>query len=427
MPAIMLTDALLRSAEPGEKLTELWDTRVSGLCLRISPGGVRTWTFRYRPKDSMSFKRLSLGRYPEVSLSLARQRAQEKRVEVAGGADPQGARKAKREAERGALSFDALADAYIERYAKMQKKSWGNDSLYLRVHVRPVWGSRPAARIGRADAAELLDTIAKAAPTSANRTQSILSRVFNWAIESGLLEVNPVGRMPKRARETAKDRILTSEEFRVLWQTIGDGPANESVTAALRFLLLTGLRPGEVAGVAIAELADVENGARARLDIPADRMKAGRAHIVPLAPMALAVVRAQLEQVVDGQEHLFPSAFADRGPIARHSLSQGLRRIIAGLPASRATERLKSDPPTPHDFRRTLATGLAALGIPREDRLAVLAHAQGDVHAIHYDKYDRLAEKRRALEAWEGHVAAIITPTLAKTADNVVKLGGARR
>ena len=209
MPAIMLTDALLRAAAPGSKLTELWDVKVAGLCLRISPGGVQTWTFRYRPKDSLSFKRLSLGRYPEVGLSLARQRAREKRVEVAGGADPQGDRRAKREAEGRALPFGALADMYLERYAKAHKRSWANDALYLRAHVRPAWGERPANRITRADGAALLDTIAKTAPTSANRTQSILSRCFNWAIESGLLEANPLARMPKRAKETAKDRTLS--------------------------------------------------------------------------------------------------------------------------------------------------------------------------------------------------------------------------
>jgi len=153
MPSVLLTDALLRSIKPGEKLIEYWDTRVSGLCLRISPGGVRTWTFRYRPKDSTSFKRLSLGRYPEVGLSLARQRAQEKRVEVAGGADPQGERKAKRAAS--ALTFDSLADDYLERYAKPRKRSWANDALYLRAHVRPTWGPRPATRISRADAESL--------------------------------------------------------------------------------------------------------------------------------------------------------------------------------------------------------------------------------------------------------------------------------
>jgi integrase len=412
----MLTDALLkgRDAAPGEKLKELWDARVPGLCLRVSPGGVKTWTFRYRPKDSAAFKRMSLGRYPDVGLALARTRALEQRVAVSGGADPQGERRAKREAPT--LTFDALADDYLHRYAKPHKKSWANDALYLRAHVRATWGSKPANKISRADAAALLDTIAKTAPTSANRTQSILSRLFNWAIESGLIEVNPLARMPKRAAEAAaKDRILAPDEIRVLWHALGDGG---SVAAALQFLLLSGLRPGEVAGAAIAELVDVDNPARARLEIPAARMKGGKSHVVPLAPMALEIMR---RQVGWGDSHLFASGFADRGPIARHTLSQALRRIIVGLPEGKA---IQAPYPTPHDFRRTVATGLAALGVPREDRLAVLAHAQDDVHGIHYDKYDRLTEKRQALERWEAHVADIVGPR--ESSSNVVKMGARR-
>src|ERR1019366_6015427 len=101
MPSAVLNDAMLRAIAASEKLVEFWDQRVPGLCLRVLPSGVRTWTFRYRPKDSPSLKRLGLGRYPEVGLALARERAEKKRVEVPGGADPQGERKAKREAERG--------------------------------------------------------------------------------------------------------------------------------------------------------------------------------------------------------------------------------------------------------------------------------------------------------------------------------------
>lgn len=89
-----------------------------------------------------------------------------------------------------------------------------------------------------------------------------------------------------------------------------------------------------------------------------------------------------------------------------------------------AVASLKANPPTPHDFRRTVATGLAALGVLREDRLAVLAHSPGDVHATHYDRYERLKEKRRALEHWEAHVAEIIAPLPAP--ENVVKIGGRR-
>jgi YD repeat-containing protein len=115
--------------------------------------------------------------------------------------------------------------------------------------------------------------------------------------------------------------------------------------------------------------------------------------------------------------------------VARHSLSQGLGRVIATIRPgedreAEAVGTLKANPPTPHDFRRTVATGLAALGVLREDRLAVLAHAQGDVHGIHYDKYGRLKEKRRALELWEQHVSEIIAP--APAIENVVKIRGRR-
>jgi integrase len=427
MPSIQLTDAFLRTLGPSEKLTEYWDKRVRGLCLRISPAGARTWTFRYRPKGSSSFKRLGLGSYPEIGLALARERAEQKRVEVSGGADPQGERQAKREAEAKALTFGDLADGYLERYAKVHKASWKNDELLLAAHVRPAWSGRNVGKITRGDAAALLDTIAQRAPASANRTQSILSKLFNWAIESGHLEGNPIAGMKKRAKEGAKDRVLSPDEIRLLWRAIGEGRVYETVAAALRFLLLTGQRPGEVAGAEIAEAKDLNNGARARLEIPAARMKARRHHVVPLAPMALAIVRERLEHACQGQRHIFPSHFAGKGAVARHSLSQGLGRVIAAMrPADEgeveAVASLRAIPPTPHDFRRTVATGLAALGVAREDRLALLAHAQADVHGVHYDKYERLKEKRRALELWEGHLSEIIEP--APAAENVVKIGG---
>ena len=304
MPAILLSDAMLRALSPGEKLIEFWDKRVPGLCLRISPGGARTWTFRYRPEDLRSFKRLGLGRYPEVGLALARARGEEKRVEVAGGADPQGERKATREVERRALTFNALADAFLEPYACVHKASWRNDELYLKVHVRPVWGEKKAKTIGRADAAALLDAIARTAPTSANRVQSVLSKLFNWSIGSAFWKSIPVAQMRKRAKEVPKDRTLSSDEICVLWRAIEEGPISESVADALKMVLLTGLRPGEIAGTALAELVDIEIDGHARLEISAARMKSRRPHITPLAPLALSIVRNWLSIAALGQEQL---------------------------------------------------------------------------------------------------------------------------
>ena len=349
---------MLRNLAPSEQLVEYRDARVPGLCLRVQPSGVRSWSLRYRPKSAVSRPRVPLGHYPKVGLALARSRAEALRVEVAGGGDPQGARTARREEDRKALAFNDLADQYIKRYAKVHKKSWQNDELYLRAHVRPVWGVRKAKTITRADAAVLLDEIARSSPVSANRVHATLSKLFNWAIESGLLAGNPVAQMKKRAREVAKDRVLSPDEIRILWQAL-NGQGN--VAAALRFLMLTGLRPGEAAVAAIEELHQIDDDALARLEIPGSRMKGGRPHILPLEAMALAIIRRQLDQAISGQDYIFPSAFALRGPVARHSLSQGLRRIIAGLRPSGvgkdAVARLKLNPPTPHDFRRTSRVG----------------------------------------------------------------------
>ena len=157
--------------------------------------------------------------------------------------------------------------------------------------------------------------------------------------------------MKKRAKEVPKERVLTASEIRVLWHAIGDRPLYDSVASALRFVLLTGLRPGEAAGAALAELKDVGNGARACLDTSAQRMKTRRSHVAPLTPMALQIVKGQLSRAVEGQAHLFPSTFAARSAIARHSLWQALKRLIHELkaegPDAEVVESLKANPPTP--------------------------------------------------------------------------------
>ena len=182
----------------------------------------------------------------------------------------------------------------------------------------------------------------------------------------------------------------------------------DDVALALQVLLVTGQRPGEVAGAQRRELFDLDDPAKARWEIPAERMKARRAHIVPLAPMARELFQAALAGRPNGAG-VFGSRFSNRDTLARHSLSRALQRVIARLDRQdNAAASLANKPPTPHDLRRTVATGLSKLGVPREDRMAVLAHVAGDVHGEVYDKYERLKEKRAALAAWERHVAAVI-------------------
>ena len=411
MPSVLLTSAFTRSVSPPPSgVVEYWDTKIAGLCLRVFSTRNASWSFRYRPRNGGARHRITLGSLSDLSLADARDRATRLRIEVADGGDPQKERQVKRTAARNILSFNLLADRYVELYAKRQKASWRNDVLYLK-RPRAAWGEMPVEEITRRLIVMLLDEVATTAPVSANRTHTVLSKLFSWAVESELAPANPIAGLRKRAAEVPKERTLSDTEVCALWNAL-DG-LTVDIADALRLILLTGQRPGEVAGIQRGEVVAIESSSEARWELAAERTKARRAHVVPLAPKAGAIIRAAVaRRAMDGDGRaVLSSRFAGRNGIARHSLSQGLRRVIQRLDPALDPESVRSlqeSPPTPHDLRRTLATGLARLGIPREDRLAVLGHIAGDVHGKHYDKYARLHEKRIALETWEQHVAQVL-------------------
>src|SRR5262249_40055439 len=149
------------------------------------------------------------------------------------------------------------------------------------------WGERDATSITRRDAIELLDDIKQTAPISANRTQTVLVTLFNWAVEDQLLDTNPLSGLKKRALEKPKERVLSDDETRVLWRALdAANGTGKDIAAALQVILLTGQRPGEVAGAVQSELAKADDPQNVRWEIPAARMKGRRPHVVPLAPMA---------------------------------------------------------------------------------------------------------------------------------------------
>jgi integrase len=414
MPIVNLTTAFvdgLRRKPPASGRLEVWDEKTPGLCLRISATGAGAWSFRYRPRAGTGYQRITLGTLKNLGLADARERAARYRVDVHDGADPQRERTTKRAAAANILTFERLAERYLAEYAKPRKASWRNDEIYLK-RPRERWGDRDARAISRQDAIALLDDIKRTAPVSANRTQSILVTLFNWAVEDELVEANPLARLKKRAVEQAKDRTLSDPELRCLWQAVENSGLSAGTVAAFQVLALLGQRPGEVVGMRRSELVSLEKPGVARWEIPAERTKARRAHVVPLPERARQIIAREAAQSDRIGDFVFASKWAHKDRLARHSLSQALRRVIAGLIAddsnAATVNQLRAKPATPHDLRRTCATKLAEIGIPREDRLAVLAHVQGDVHGAHYDRYERLKEKRLALDAWGRHVATVL-------------------
>jgi integrase len=163
--------------------------------------------------------------------------------------------------------------------------------------------------------------------------------------------------------------------------------------------------------MAADELHQLDDAAAALWSIPAHRMKARRDHLVPLPPLAREIVVIRSWRARPDDRTVFTPRSGARPP--RASLARILADLIEGLDGAGGADadviaRLKADRPTAHDLRRTVATNLSKLGIPREDRLSVLGHSPSDVHGQVYDHFDRLPQKRAALERWQDHVRRVI-------------------
>lgn len=406
-----LTDAFLRRVRaPASGRVEISDLRCPGLVFRETAAGARSWSLRFRDPQSRKTTRATIGAYPTVPLAAARKEAEALRRRVAGGENPVTAKRRNRDTAES-VTFGALAARYMDEHAKRHKRSSTADERNLNLHVLPKWRKRRYSEIERADVIELVEGLVKAGkPTLANRVQALVSSVFSFAIDAGLTKAHPAARLRRRGVETKGTRVLTDAELRLFWPGIMRPPVSRRVGLALRVVLLTCVRPGEAAGISRTELEHLDNAELARWIIPPERSKNGRAHLVPLSKAARETIASALAMIGDDDQFLFPSPAKRGRPVTAHALAVAMGRFASKLDAkgADAEKSWAGDPPTPHDLRRTGGTRLAELGIPKEDRDAILNHTPQDVGKKHYDLYDREREKRRALDLWATTMSAIL-------------------
>lgn len=430
MPTAHLDDKFARSIErPPKGFIEYFDDKIPGFLAKVYADRI-VGNLRYQPIGSTSRKRFWLGEHPLITMAAMRLEAEKARGAVLSGADPAGDREAIREVRKEAeaaapeLTFKELLELY-EKAAPALKDSWEQDIGHIRRNGLDRWGQRAATAITPTDTARLMVEKSAVAKVSANRMRAAFTRMYKWAIEQGLLQSNPwegTKKVKERSKAEENDkRALSDHELVVLLKAIEKARLAPGIKAALKVLAYTGQRPDEIGGLAISELRHVDDDALAHAEIPASRMKARRRHVWPISRPVAAIIREQLELRASeplpvGEEpsgFIFASRFKERKRIARHSLSQALRRIIDSLkiegPDAEAIRSLKNDPPTPHAFRRTWATGCARLRVPKEYRKAVMAHVDDDVMSQHYDSHDYFEEKKLALDKWAKHVEALLS------------------
>lgn len=407
-----LSDLQLKKLAPKKTKFEVSDGK--GLSIQVLPAGTKSWIFRYMIDGKA--RRMTLGRYSSMTLAEARTLHGEAMQEVERGIDP-GTKKQEAKAARKAAP--TVADLLEEFWdMELQNKPSGKERNRLMVKdVLPAWGERKVATITRRDAVLLVDTVWERAAITANRLQSVLVRMFNFAAERGILEYSPLAGMKKKP-EKARQRVLDNKEIKLLWTALDLENMTMDIyrvsKLALKMILLTGQRPGEVCGMTWAEI--VGN----TWTIPAGRMKGRIAHSVPLSNMALEII--EQARIYSGDSpFVFASTHSDDGPMTSHALSKAILRHWLEIGFKEQF--------TPHDLRRTLRTRLAEIGIDDVVAERVMGHKLQGMLAV-YNRHSYDTEKRQALDKWARKLREIVGIEEPETG-NIIEMkqfisGGAR-
>jgi integrase len=407
----------------------VWDDDIPGFGLRLRAGGSRNWVFQYALGDKQ--RRLSLGAATPESFSSVkdkggniklgiRDQAAQLHAKVKLGQDPASDKTENR--KRASDTFDAIAKKYLAAKKESTRfSSYVETERHILKHARPLNGLQ-VAKIARRDISTLIGTIKQnSGPVAANRVRSTLSDFFSWIMSEGVvdgIENNPVVGTNK-SEEVSRDRVLKEHELRTIWKCAGD----DHYGTIIKLLMLTGQRADEMASLRWSEIGEtlVEKKRIAEaaielpafhinaIELPAERTKNKRPHIVPLSEPALAILTGQHRRV-DGNGTLREFVFG----IGQRGFS-GWSRCKERLD-ERIAKELGSELPgwTPHDLRRTMSTIMnGSLDVLPHVVEATLNHVSSQASGKSgvggvYNKALYLRERVDALNRWADHVMTVV-------------------
>jgi len=393
LPPMPLTDVKIRNAKPAARTQRLWDS--GGLYLEISPAGGKLWRFKYRFAGKE--KLLALGKWGEVSLAEARDARDTAKKALAQQLDPSTKRKEEKRAvaHRAANTFEAIA----REWHKKQIAGWvphhAADVLRrLEVNLFPDLGGRPIAEI---TAPELLAAARKiedrGAYDLAHRVLQVASQVFRYGVATGRCLRDPAPDLrgaltPHKAKHQAA--VRPDEASALLKAIDGYSKIGDKQTAlALRLLALTFVRTGELIGATWDEI-DMDGGTWI---VPAERMKMGTEHVVPLSRQALAVLQ-ELKVLANDSDFVLPGRNPDKS-ISNNTLLFALYRL--GYKGRM----------TGHGFRSVASTILNESGFRPDVIERQLAHYErNDVRGA-YNRAEYLAERQAMMQQYADMLDAL--------------------
>ncbi len=371
---IRFTDAYIKNLKPTSKRYDVYDANLAGFGLRVSPLGTKSWIVLSRNIERKM--RVTLGRYPQMSLALSRQRAMIVLSEMADGEYQR--------LKNLQMFEDALNDWYQKDQA--QNKSFRQVKNAVELHVKPYLKGFKLKNIEKRDLLRIIDRVAEKTPTQANRILAFIKRFFNWCASRDLIDISPVNGIGKVKTEESRDRVLSANELNSIYKATFNiaypfGPL-------FRILLLTAQRLNEVAGCSWTEF-DFDNK---KWELPNTRSKNKISHIIHLSDPVLK----ELYELKDNAQHNL--VFTKTGYSHVSGFSKAKKRL---------DDLSKVNFWRLHDIRRSFAT-IVTEKLEHEPVVVdrILNHVNGSVKGIAavYQKGEYLDKRKTVLDAWAKYI-----------------------
>ena len=380
-----LSDLTIRRAKPRERAYKLADEK--GLYLYVQPSGARYWRLKYRwcGKEKV----LALGVYDAVSLAEARTLRYDAKKLLRDGKDPGAVRKvSKLEAKRAAgNTFRIVAAEWIHQ----QRRAWDPGHAdgvekSLELHLYPDLGDRPIDHIEPPELLAVLRKIERRGTHEARqRAQQRAGAVFKYGVATGRCSSDPTRDLKRAFTSPTVNHhaALDKKDLPEFFEKLGAYDLHPQTKLAIRFLALTAVRTGELRGATWDEI-DLKD---AEWRIPAERMKMGEPHIVPLSTQALAVL-AELQELNGDSGLLFRNVNNPAKSMSENTILYGLYRMGYH---GRATG---------HGFRSTFSTMMNEYGFKSDWIERQLAHGERNQVRAAYNRATYLAERRKMMQHW---------------------------
>jgi integrase len=388
-----LTDTAIKALKPKTARYTVTDAR--GLVLEVFPAGGMLWHYRYRLNGKQ--ERVTLGRYPALSLKLARSERDKRETMVALGQSPAEQKRLAKVAAADTTTVAEFGERFFKEVVAKDRQDMTSPRRYFDKSVLPAIGSKPVREVTTEDVRAIIwRKKAEGFDAAAGELRGVLKRFFDYALTAGLATTNPVLALPMRHVHKAKsrERALSPEEVRVFLKAAFESNIRRQFKIGLHLILLTMVRKSELL-LARWEHVDFD---QAEWHIPAEHSKTGKPHIVFLSRQSVALFK-ELHMLAGGSALVMPGRGSLTKPFAHNAINTALKTALQGqdIPAF-----------TIHDLRRTASTLLHENGWASDVVEKALNHTIGGVRGV-YNRAEYAPQRREMLQFWADFIEQLTT------------------